>query len=77
MQRLLKLFCICSAMLVVPTSALAQAAIAGVVKDASGGVPPGVSVEVASPALIEKIGRRSATAPASTVSRACNRAPTR
>ena len=54
MQRLVKLFCICSAVLVVPTSALAQAAIAGLVKDASGGVLPGVSVEVASPVLIEK-----------------------
>ena len=38
----------------VPTSALAQAAIAGVVKDASGAVLPGVTVEAASPALIEK-----------------------
>jgi hypothetical protein len=55
MQRLVKLLSICSVMLVVvPTSALAQAAIAGVVKDASGAILPGVSVEVASPALIEK-----------------------
>ena len=37
-----------------PTSALAQAAIAGVVKDASGGAIPGVLVEASSPALIEK-----------------------
>ena len=29
--------------------------IAGVARDASGGVLPGVSVEVASPALIEKV----------------------
>ena len=43
-----------AAMLLVPARALAQAAIAGVVKDASGGVLPGVSVEVASPVLIEK-----------------------
>ena len=54
MQRLVKLFCICSAVLVVPTTALAQAAIAGLVKDASGAVLPGVTVEAASPALIEK-----------------------
>jgi hypothetical protein len=33
----------------------AQAAITGVVKDASGGVLPGVTVEAASPALIEKV----------------------
>lgn len=38
----------------VPTAALAQASIAGVVKDASGSVLPGVTVEAASPALIEK-----------------------
>jgi hypothetical protein len=37
------------------TSAFAQASITGVVKDASGGVLPGVSVEAASPALIEKV----------------------
>ena len=44
--------------LVVPTVARAQqaqASIAGVVKDASGGVLPGVTVEVASPVLTEKV----------------------
>ncbi len=40
--------------LMVPTLAHAQAEIAGVVRDASGGVLPGVSVEASSPALIEK-----------------------
>jgi uncharacterized protein (DUF2141 family) len=39
---------------VVPSAALAQSAIAGVVKDASGAVMPGVTVEASSPALIEK-----------------------
>jgi hypothetical protein len=38
-----------------PTAAFAQATIAGVVKDASGAVLPGVSVEATSPALIEKV----------------------
>src|SRR5712671_2590660 len=39
----------------VPTAARAQgAAIAGVVKDTSGAVLPGVTVEAASPVLIEK-----------------------
>src|SRR5690242_15059540 len=38
----------------VPRPAQAQAAIAGVVKDTSGAVLPGVTVEAASPALIEK-----------------------
>ena len=38
----------------VPTLALAQSSVAGTVRDASGAVLPGVTVEVASPALIEK-----------------------
>lgn len=38
-----------------PAAAFAQSRIAGVVKDATGGVLPGVTVEAASPALIEKI----------------------
>ena len=37
-----------------PVDALAQSEIAGVVKDASGSVLPGVTVEASSPALIEK-----------------------
>src|SRR6185369_9889087 len=38
-----------------PVSAYAQASITGVVKDSSGGVLPGVTVEASSAALIEKI----------------------
>jgi hypothetical protein len=38
-----------------PAAAFAQASITGVVRDASGAVLPGVTVEAASPALIEKI----------------------
>jgi carboxypeptidase family protein len=38
-----------------PVVASAQAAISGVVRDASGAVLPGVTVEAASPALIEKV----------------------
>ena len=38
-----------------PATAFAQATIAGVVKDTSGAVLPGVTVEAASPALIEKV----------------------
>ena len=37
-----------------PSYAFAQATLAGVVKDASGAVLPGVTVEAASSALIEK-----------------------
>ena len=42
-------------LLLLPSAAFAQAAITGVVKDASGGVLPGVTVEAASPVLIEKV----------------------
>src|SRR6516164_7984179 len=41
-------------LVLVPAVAFAQASIAGVAKDASGAVLPGVTVEVASPVLIEK-----------------------
>ena len=41
--------------LFVPSMALAQSEIAGVVKDATGGVLPGVTVEASSAALIEKV----------------------
>jgi hypothetical protein len=41
-------------LLMLPGLAEAQSAIAGVVKDSSGGVLPGVIVEASSPALIEK-----------------------
>ena len=39
----------------IPAAALAQAVIAGTVRDSSGAVLPGVTVEAASPALIEKV----------------------
>ena len=54
MRRLLAASLVVGFAVVLPSVASAQAAIAGVVKDASGGVLPGVGVEVASPALIEK-----------------------
>src|SRR5688572_28798544 len=38
-----------------PTLAFAQGTLTGVVRDASGGVLPGVTVEAASPALTEKV----------------------
>ena len=46
-----------SVLVLLPSVAAAQAAsgLAGVVKDATGGVLPGVTVEAASPALIEKV----------------------
>src|ERR1041384_6290253 len=50
--RVLLIVAMCVA---IPAVAKAQASIAGVVKDPSGGVLPGVTVEAASPALIEKV----------------------
>src|SRR5215475_9062466 len=47
------------ALLFLPASAFAQASISGTVKDASGGVLPGVTIEAASDVLIEKV--RTAT----------------
>jgi hypothetical protein len=38
-----------------PAGAYAQASIAGLVKDTSGAILPGVTVEASSPALIEKV----------------------
>ena len=41
--------------LLVPAGAWAQSAISGLVRDTSGAVMPGVTVEAASPVLIEKV----------------------
>src|SRR5437868_10194916 len=41
-------------LVLVPAMAFAQASITGTVKDASGAVLPGVTVEASSPVLIEK-----------------------
>src|SRR5687768_6553146 len=41
--------------LLLPVPAFAQAALTGTVRDGSGGVLPGVTVEASSPALIEKV----------------------
>jgi hypothetical protein len=43
------------AFFLLPAFAHAQTTLAGVVRDASGGVLPGVTVEASSPALIEKV----------------------
>jgi hypothetical protein len=56
MRILGKLSAIAGALfLLIPSIAVAQASITGVVKDASGAVLPGVTVEAASPVLIEKV----------------------
>src|SRR5690242_14549622 len=58
-MRLITRLAVLVAALLVPTAVFAQASITGTVKDSSGAVLPGVTVEAASPVLIEKV--RSAT----------------
>src|SRR5438093_8095746 len=56
-QRIARLF-VASGLLFLPATAWAQSetgTVAGVVKDTSGAVMPGVTVEAASPALIERV----------------------
>jgi len=55
MRVFVKVIALIALLLVTPTVASAQAVIAGVVKDASGAILPGVTVETTSPALIEKV----------------------
>ena len=50
---------VAASFLLLPAPARAQSSITGVVRDTSGAVLPGVTVEASSPALIEKV--RSAT----------------
>jgi hypothetical protein len=62
--------------LLTPGIAVAQAVIAGAVKDASGAVLPGVTVEAASPALIEKVRTAVTDGNGLSASRTCGLAPT-
>jgi hypothetical protein len=55
MRTSAKLGAVLLCVLLLPSIAFAQASITGVVKDASGAVLPGVTVEAASPVLIEKV----------------------
>ena len=78
MRRLTRAFIFLASLSSIPAVAHAQASIAGVVKDTSGAVLPGVTVEAASDALIEKVRiaghRRHRPVTASST---CGRAPTR
>src|SRR5471030_3501220 len=62
-SRIAMMFAVALGCLALPATARAQSAFAGIVKDATGAVLPGVTVEAASPALIEKV--RSVTTDAS------------
>jgi hypothetical protein len=53
-NRVVGLMLVVAALLAVPTSSSAQSTIAGLVTDSTGAILPGVTVEAASPALIEK-----------------------
>src|SRR3954471_15664628 len=55
MYRSARLLVLMTSMLLVPVWALAQGSITGVVRDTSGAVLPGVTVEAASPSLIERV----------------------
>jgi hypothetical protein len=55
MRALLRTVGLVALLFLLPAAAFAQATIAGLVRDASGAVLPGVTVEAASPALIEKV----------------------
>ena len=54
MRYRLRIAMVLACLLVVPVAAFAQGTISGVVKDASGAILPGVTVEASSPTLIEK-----------------------
>src|ERR1044071_4533298 len=54
MYRLFRGILVVVGFVVMPSAAFAQASIVGTVRDASGAVLPGVTVEASSPALIEK-----------------------
>src|SRR2546429_1512782 len=54
-MRKLSAACVVGLLVVIPSAALAQSSITGTVKDASGAVLPGVTVEASSPVLIEKV----------------------
>ena len=63
MRMLLRAVTAAAVLILLPSTVFAQASITGIIKDASGAVLPGVTVEAASEALIEKV--RSAVSDAS------------
>jgi Carboxypeptidase regulatory-like domain len=59
MRSIIRTLVLAGVTVILPSAAWAQVALAGIVKDSSGAVLPGVTVEASSPVLIEKT--RSAT----------------
>src|SRR3954465_1603288 len=72
-SRIAMLFVVAFGCLLLPATARAQSSFAGVVKDTTGAVLPGVTVEASSPALIEKV--RSVTTDANGLYRIENLRP--
>jgi Carboxypeptidase regulatory-like domain len=54
-MRPMRILTLLAWIVLIPTLVSAQAVIAGTVRDSSGAVLPGVTVEATSPALIEKV----------------------
>ena len=76
-QLLVAMLVVACGLLLLPAKGFAQqSGIAGVVRDTSGGALPGVTVEAASPALIEGPAPSSPTARACIPSSTCGPAPT-
>src|SRR5579871_6441516 len=55
MRVVLRVLCVLVALVIVPRAVYAQAAINGTVRDSSGAVLPGVTVEASSSAMIERV----------------------
>src|SRR2546427_47941 len=55
MRQLARLLASFACASLIPAAAYAQASLTGVVKDSSGAVLPGVTVEASSPVLIERV----------------------
>src|SRR5438093_682933 len=55
MRRLVRMATVIASIVLLPAGAFAQASLTGFVKDTSGAVLPGVSVEAASPVLTERV----------------------
>src|SRR5438477_6811709 len=54
MRTILRILVLAGVAVILPSAARAQVALAGTVKDASGAVLPGVTVDASSPVLIER-----------------------
>ena len=77
MRVLQRAFGLLALLCLAPATVWAQTTLAGAVRDNTGAVLPGVTVEAASPALIEKVRTAITEVPADIASRIFNPARTR